>query len=38
MVQFLCRFSPWVTMMLWQLVIWALVIGGIFALRHHHHR
>lgn len=35
MMHFLSHMNPWLTMALWQFVIWALVIGGIVALRHH---
>ncbi len=38
MIQFFAHINPWVTMGLWQIVIWVLVIGGILALRHHHDR
>lgn len=36
MISILTRINPWVVMGLWQVTIWALVIAGILALRHHH--
>lgn len=38
MLQFMTHVDPWVTMAAWQILIWALVIGGILALRGRHDR